>query len=123
MSCNSCNQNKAPETPVCGGCPKTGYSNSSSCQVGGGCVIPHYTAETIDEARQFKNSYVVIRGDNNAVVHTDDNGSPLTLNKLPVFESHTPSNGQYLNQLVFDFNANVAYVYDAVGAFRSWNLT
>ena len=116
----SCPCSSSPNLPQ--PCPQPD-SDCGSCQpCKSTAKICHFVVETLEEARRYKNSYVVVTGENNAVYHIGEDGNPLTVNRPMVFEAHVPAVNTYKSTLVFDFVGGKAYVYDPTGNFKQWSI-
>lgn len=117
MSCNSCGQHTTPATPSCNNC-----STCKPCE--SNVKICHIVVETLEEARQYKNSYVIVRDEGNAVYHTDDNGNAVSVSSSVIYEpGHTPIANAYSNHIVMDTAGLVGYYYSPIGEVFKWDIT
>ena len=119
----------ATPCPCAGSAGAVPASNTSSCSAcpdttcgSGTLAFDHQVAQTASELTSYRNSYATVL-DENAVYHIDCNGNPVSVSRNPVREDgHNPTNGNYKNNLVFDFTNLKAYYYSYDGTFVSWDV-
>lgn len=120
MGCPCSTQQNQSTTP----CSNSNCDNCSSCKP---CVssatICHFVVNTFEEARLYKNSYVVVQDEGNSVYHVDSNGNPVSVSKSILYDpGHTPVVGDQSNAIVVDTTNLIAYYYDPAGAIFKWTM-
>lgn len=82
-----------------------------------------FVAPNLEEATNFRNSFVYNQEDDSVYYISDDN-TPTRFGSSPMFiEDFQPASRAIPRQLVFDFLNNKAYVYAPDGTVRSFDLT
>lgn len=106
------NPNLTSTTPCSTGC-STGCTPCKST-----ATICHFVVDTIEEARMYKNSYVVVTGEGNAVYHIGADGNPLTVNKPAIEDpNHVATVGAHTSTDVYDYVNKKHIHYMSDGTF------
>lgn len=107
-NCTDCTQTPVPFDGVgCEGCGK-------KC---------HEVVDTYAEVQEYRNAFVTVR-DENAVYHVDELGNPVAVSRSAIFKNNfTPTVGAYKQNVVYDFQSNVFYVYNPAGEYKTGTLS
>lgn len=108
MACN--NDCDSDPTPCTGdGC--TGCGNKC-----------HEVVDTYADIQNFRNAFVTVR-DENAVYHVDEVGNPVAVSRSAIFkDNYTPVEGDYKQNIVYDFPNNKAYIFNPSGEYKEITL-
>lgn len=104
---------RAPRQAPCA-CAKPSCVSCKPCE--SNAKICHVTVQTAREVRRYRNSYVIVQQEGNALYHVDDRGNPLVVHRQNLFiNNHTPEQGAFRSTMVFDMFAKRMFIYDPEG--------
>lgn len=115
--CSTCPKVTSDKCNSCDSC------SQSCCKCESNANICHFTVEKRNEAFQLPNSFVYVR-EEKTTYHIDSKGHSVAVSREPQFSpNYTPTTGEYFGVTVYDFNNNIAYIYNAQGDYKSFPLT
>ena len=84
--------------------------------------ICSFVVPSIEEGQRYHNSFVYSQEDDSVYYVTDD-GTPIRFGASPMFiDDFQPSSRMIPRQTVYDFLNNKAYVFNAAGEYRTFDL-
>lgn len=134
MSCNCCNCGQPQRLCRCplkkkeGGCPKRAcIKECTDCDPCIPCEslvkICSFVVPNLDDGQRYRNSFIYNQEDDSVYYITDD-GTPIRFGASPMFiDDFQPQVRSIPRQTVYDFLNNKAYVYNATGEYRVFDLT
>lgn len=103
----------------CQDCSTPPVPNEGCTGCGNKC---HEVVDTYADVQEHRNAFVTVR-DENAVYHVDEAGNPVSVSRSAIFkDDYTPIEGDYKQNIVYDFSQNKFYVFNPSGEYKQGTL-